>query len=144
MSHTRNELLKAYKEGIQKVWVTNFGPKAWRARASLALAEGSGATVNSFIVFHWPQLGQRPTHLGDSCPHSEQTYTVLFLAMSVVDKLTGSYFALSSKHGRQQQLARQHFSHSFQCIAHLHQFGPDVAQPVDHIECLHFPLLVFA
>lgn len=25
MSHTRNELLKAYKEGIQKVWVTNFG-----------------------------------------------------------------------------------------------------------------------
>ncbi len=25
MAHTRNELLKAYKEGIQKVWVTNFG-----------------------------------------------------------------------------------------------------------------------
>ena len=25
MAQTRNELLKAYKEGIQKVWVTNFG-----------------------------------------------------------------------------------------------------------------------
>lgn len=25
MAHTRNELLKAYNEGIQKIWVTNFG-----------------------------------------------------------------------------------------------------------------------
>ena len=42
------------------------------------VAEG---TRNSFIVFHCPQLGQRPTHFWASCPHSEQTKTIFCLAI---------------------------------------------------------------
>ena len=52
---------------------------ARRARWELAVAALSGRRAISFIVFQAPQEGQRPTHLGESCPHSEQTYTVFDL-----------------------------------------------------------------
>ena len=38
-------------------------------------AAGAGR-ASSASVFHWPQPGQRPCHLGLSCPHSVQAYTV--------------------------------------------------------------------
>ncbi len=34
-----------------------------------AADELAGPTFSSTMVFHWPQAGQRPTHLGESAPH---------------------------------------------------------------------------
>ena len=50
--------------------------RAWRLRRSLLTLLLSGRMVISFIVFHAPHEGHRPTHLGESIPHSEHTYTV--------------------------------------------------------------------
>ena len=46
-------------------------------------------TDSSTIVFHAPQAGQRPAHLGESAPHSLQNHTLLYLllAISSGDKL---------------------------------------------------------
>jgi hypothetical protein len=50
---------------------------AWRA-ANVPL---SLVMRISLKVFHWPQLGHFPTHLGDSCPQFSHTYAVLSLAI---------------------------------------------------------------
>ena len=46
-------------------------------------------TDYSTIVFHAPQAGQRPAHLGESAPHSLQNHTDLYLALAITssDKL---------------------------------------------------------
>jgi len=49
--------------------------------AALARTPGVGLTFISLNVFHWPQAGHLPIHLGDSCPQLEQTYAVLSFAM---------------------------------------------------------------
>ena len=55
--------------------------RAWRARRSVLMALGlSGRITISFMVFHAPHEGHLPTHLGESMPHSEQTYTVFDFA----------------------------------------------------------------
>jgi hypothetical protein len=52
-----------------------------------------GATVgSSAIVFHSPQAGQRPIHLGDSYPHSLQKYAFLsFAIVGILCKNTTNY-----------------------------------------------------
>jgi hypothetical protein len=41
------------------------------------------ATVSSTIVFHSPQAGQRPIHLGLSLPHALQNHTVFVLTVAI-------------------------------------------------------------
>jgi hypothetical protein len=43
----------------------------------------SAAIFISLNVFHCPQEGHLPIHLGDSCPQFEHTYAVLSFAMIV-------------------------------------------------------------
>ena len=62
LSHTRNELKKAYEEGIRKIWVTNFGAMkpleqqmsfyaayAWEAGREGALTEDEQAFLRQWI-----------------------------------------------------------------------------------------------
>jgi len=42
----------------------------------------SAETRISLKVFHCPQLGHLPIHLGLSCPQLEQTYAILSFAMA--------------------------------------------------------------
>jgi hypothetical protein len=50
--------------------------------------EGIGLTLTSLNVFHCPQAGHFPIHLGDSCPQFEQTYAVLSFAIFLFDVLS--------------------------------------------------------
>ncbi|GAB4406318.1 MAG: hypothetical protein Kow00123_18930 [Anaerolineales bacterium] len=43
----------------------------------------AGSTTVSTIVFHSPQSGHRPTHLGDVLPHCWHTYTVLVFGKAI-------------------------------------------------------------
>lgn len=56
--------------------------RVWAA-ALAAIVPLSAAILISLNVFHRPQLGHLPIHLGDSCPHSEHTYAILSFAISV-------------------------------------------------------------
>src|SRR5689334_142949 len=47
-------------------------------------------TLISVKVFHAPQSGQRPCHLGDSLPHSWQTYMVRVWDLGGMIGLSGS------------------------------------------------------
>ena len=55
--------------------------------------EGSLRTISSTYVFHSPQEGHFPTHLGDSCPQLLHTYTVFSLAILL------SFFIVRTKVG---------------------------------------------
>src|SRR6478672_1559900 len=50
------------------------------AAVRLTAAADPPPTVISLYVFHSPQSGQRPCHLGDSLPHCWQTYMILVWA----------------------------------------------------------------
>lgn len=41
-------------------------------------------TRSSTNVFHCPQEGQRPSHFGDSAPHSEQNHIVFVAFFAIV------------------------------------------------------------
>ena len=41
-------------------------------------------TMSSTIVFHSPQEGQRPIHLGLASPQEVQTYTVLNFSFGII------------------------------------------------------------
>ena len=73
------------KEGIMKQIRANryFEKPSEKKRKKAARARIPPATLNSFIVFHSPQLGHLPTHFADSCPHSSQTYMILSFAIAL-------------------------------------------------------------
>ena len=50
-------------------------------RAFVAGAVFEASFISSFIVFHSPQDGHFPYHLGDSYPHSEQMNTLFIFAL---------------------------------------------------------------
>jgi predicted RNA-binding Zn-ribbon protein involved in translation (DUF1610 family) len=52
------------------------------AAADVAVCRAlSPAILISLKVFHCPQAGHLPIHLGDSCPQFSQTYAVLSFAI---------------------------------------------------------------
>jgi hypothetical protein len=51
------------------------------AAADVATCCRVSATRISLNVFHLPQAGHLPIHLGDSCPQFSQTYAILSFAI---------------------------------------------------------------
>ena len=45
--------------------------------------DGPAATFSSTMVFHSPQEGQRPAHLGESAPHDEQNQSDLYFVFAI-------------------------------------------------------------
>ena len=53
------------------------------------------ATVSSTIVFHSPQAGQRPIHLGASFPHEVQNQDVFIFPINMTGRIKSGLTALS-------------------------------------------------
>src|SRR3954470_9020169 len=80
-------------------WPSGIGFRARPAGRPLA-ARDAAARFSSAIVFHSPQPGQRPCHLGLSCPHELQAKTVADLGIPARLRATVDGFAPSVRPAR--------------------------------------------